>query len=1183
MILAVRPAPAAQASSAITMVLVLDRSGSMRRTDPQALSLLAARFVADHLDEKDQLVLLPFSSQVQEPTRVDGWDRAARGALQARLDALPPRGDTDITGSLEAALKLATGSTTGRPVVLLLTDGANDPPPGASRYQRPESDYRSADARTQARLRAAEANRVLLEEIVPPVAAQPQPPILALGFGEHDKPLMQELAQRSSGAFFFARSSRELPGICDDVLRSLKDVYKVRSQPVARPGEQELTLSLDPFVARATVRLIHPVQDAGSRLASIRDPAGRIVFAAGREPEGAVRHGAGRNYDLVHIPAPAPGTWRITLQAGDYALDDEQDRRLELLVERRRLSIASDLDRRQLFWPLWAPLPVLAEVRDGASTVRTGDLIEGWRVDIKSFAVAVAGPGSSTEEPLAGPDARGAFAGRFRAPALEGSYHVKLAARLAATPVVGGAPIEFDLQKPPRAIEFEEFPRGVIRAEPSQLLAGQRSLVKALLQRRGQRWTPAESGQGGSVAMSVALSAGQSAPVALADDGRGFDETASDGIFSGEVSAALAPGPHTLSLVTRYRGQDYTAARATLTVHAPTSISLEIAASPFHTEAGHHLAGETVDIKARLTKEGRAYDDTALAVRGELRIPGTDRAVPLAFAPVPGQPGTYGARAVLAGGAGRAIVSCSATGGPVRIPDGATDLDVEVAAPALHPSSRQGVVGTAIALAAGSGSWASRLTYALSATRDGQPYPLRSPALVDAGGGRFSFTPAEPGVYVFRAAVADPKGIAPAVSEPIDVKARFDFALRVRPADALAGVTVGEPLRLELSDTAGGPHSVEATADATQVALCSYRASARRPPRVEVDGPSGNFHFHERDVAGGKMMLAAFTAPGLHQIRVRPDGDGELVRTEEFLVDVRLPALEVAVDGTQATTATCFDLGKLGFFSRRVERTVRLRSESFPADTVALDLREVRGAEGLLSGGRVAFTPVSSRCTLSATGQVEASLPISVSASSLVRWGHYEVRCGLRGLDRDHPGLTRGQERTVTLRFEGPFPLVPYALALGGLLLLFALGRWWYEEAYLERGDAYTVRRSFRIGSRADCDLSYPGLHEVHVVFSDTDDGLGVATDGSAEAYLDGAPLDATPRRLVEGVTLRAGQGWFTMRFEKDEATGVDAWRIAVARDYRASVPLKLVVLWWMTFLGWTGYCVLRALQYLRT
>ena len=154
------------------VVILLDASGSMKRSDPQFLRRTAANLLISLLPDGDRLVLAEFGDDVRILT--DGpvtLDRQSREAVRATTSRLSSQDQhTDILAACQYALQLfsalpAEVRQSFSPSVILMTDGKDDVPGRPNRRSLIEEKIREL-ARLGVRVHAVgfspEADLVLL-------------------------------------------------------------------------------------------------------------------------------------------------------------------------------------------------------------------------------------------------------------------------------------------------------------------------------------------------------------------------------------------------------------------------------------------------------------------------------------------------------------------------------------------------------------------------------------------------------------------------------------------------------------------------------------------------------------------------------------------------------------------------------------------------------------------------------------------------------------------------------------------------------------------------------------------------------------------------------------------------------------------------------------------------------------
>ncbi|MBZ9568830.1 VWA domain-containing protein [Modicisalibacter tunisiensis] len=265
--------------------LVFDVSGSMKRNDPERLSGSALELFVGLLPSGAQGGLWTFGSEVDNPLPPAPVDDAWREQALALKPALAAYQQyTDI----EAAIRRAADAepTSGPRHVILLTDGMVDIPGGADKAAR--------DAASRRRLIEELAPRLRDEGVV----------VDAIAFSAHaDRDLLETLARRTGGLATVAEDP-------DALLRALMDVVErifPRDQVPLAQGRFPIDKTVDGFSAL----LFH---DPGSPAPTLVAPDGQR-YSVDVHP-GSIRWQHQPRFDIIHVPSPNAGEWRIEGEVG---------------------------------------------------------------------------------------------------------------------------------------------------------------------------------------------------------------------------------------------------------------------------------------------------------------------------------------------------------------------------------------------------------------------------------------------------------------------------------------------------------------------------------------------------------------------------------------------------------------------------------------------------------------------------------------------------------------------------------------------------------------------------------------------------------------------------------------------------------------------------------------------------
>lgn len=205
--------PATSSDQPLAIVLAMDVSGSMAKNNAFDAARDAAIAFTNRLNHGDRVSLISFGDSAERLTGFTN-DKPLLRQMFDNLDASAQK--TTLYDALFKAAQEATQASTGKVVVIVLTDGKDE-----------GSSITLEDA-----VREAQLNGVA---------------VYTLGFGSAaDQKTLRRISELTGGTYVYAPTPTELPGLYKAILDHLKDAYAVRADTqILHPGRHKVEVSLN--------------------------------------------------------------------------------------------------------------------------------------------------------------------------------------------------------------------------------------------------------------------------------------------------------------------------------------------------------------------------------------------------------------------------------------------------------------------------------------------------------------------------------------------------------------------------------------------------------------------------------------------------------------------------------------------------------------------------------------------------------------------------------------------------------------------------------------------------------------------------------------------------------------------------------------------------------------------------
>jgi len=268
-------------------VVIMDSSGSMKKTDPRELRKPAAKLFISLLGNEDRLSVVSFSDNAYPITFLTqlNSERNKNRSLDA-TDRISSKGIyTNIYAAINKGINFLKKSQSLErdPIIVLMSDGQMDV---------------GDDAQSQA------LREQIKTELIP-LLQQHKIKIYSIAFTEHsDQTLLQEIADATDGRYALAAS--------DDVLHKVfAKIFEQSKEPNMLPlTENQFTV--DPSIREITI--LANKKDENSQIL-LQSPNGEKYSSTFKSEN--LKWFVSSSFDMITLSKPEPGEWKILLSDND--------------------------------------------------------------------------------------------------------------------------------------------------------------------------------------------------------------------------------------------------------------------------------------------------------------------------------------------------------------------------------------------------------------------------------------------------------------------------------------------------------------------------------------------------------------------------------------------------------------------------------------------------------------------------------------------------------------------------------------------------------------------------------------------------------------------------------------------------------------------------------------------------
>jgi len=300
------------------VVVIMDSSGSMKKTDPQELRKPAAKIFITLLGEQDRLSVMSFSDNAYPITYLTQLDSEInKDKSLGATDRVSSKGiHTNIYAAIKRGMEMLIEekSSARESILVLMSDG--------------KLDVGDSEASNALRER-------IKQELIPALKKE-KIKIYSIAFtAESDQALLQELADATDGRYALAASN--------DVLHKVfTKIFEQSKEPNMLP------LFENKFMADPSIREITIIANKKSKDSQINleKPNGETIKPTFKSKQ--IKWFISDSFDMITIKKPDPGQWKILFSDNDNKAYIVADIKL-----RTRFDYKDDSEQPELIIKTW--------------------------------------------------------------------------------------------------------------------------------------------------------------------------------------------------------------------------------------------------------------------------------------------------------------------------------------------------------------------------------------------------------------------------------------------------------------------------------------------------------------------------------------------------------------------------------------------------------------------------------------------------------------------------------------------------------------------------------------------------------------------------------------------------------------------------------------------------------------